>query len=249
MARAAGERLASIGKRYGVSRERVRQITKALGVAKPPPKVSAQQLRWATKRELAKLFTGTEFDRAEIMRIAGWDGEPTDLGLCDRLYREYKLIRCGAYVRCSRCETFKPFTEHLHGYMNSKQTLTCNPCNAARMRKYYETHDWPKPGPNAVLYSRRSQLKKAGRLDEMPPLGQPYLAKPPGVRAKEWWANLSAENRAAHIEKMAAGSKDGWQRWRESLTPEQYAEWQRRVRVGAAAARAALAARRQGGAA
>lgn len=248
-ARADGERLASIGRRYGVSRERVRQITKALGVGKPPPKVSAQHLRWATKRELAKLFTGTAFDRADIMRIAGWDGEPTDLDLCDRLYREYKLIRCGFYVRCARCEKFKPFTEHLPGYMNSQHYLACKPCNAARARKWYETHDWPAPGPNQALYSRRAQLKKAGRIDEMPPLDVPYTAKTHPESMRQYWAKMDPAQKTARIQHMAARAKDGWQAWRDSLTPEQYAEWKRRVRVGAAAGRAANAAKRHGGAA
>lgn len=266
-ARADGERLASIGKRYGVSRERVRQITKALGVGKPPPKVSAQQLRWATKRESAKLFTGTDFDRAEVLRLTGWADEGTDLGLCDRLYREYKLIRCGLYVRCARCEKFKPFTEHLPGYMNSQHYLACKPCNAARARKWYETHDWPAPGPNQALYGRRAQLKKAGRLDEMPPLDVPYTAKTHPESMRQYWANMEPAQKAARIEKMVARSQEGRAAWWESLTLEQKSAYFDKIRSGArrwseslteeqrkehgeqiAAGRAKAAAQRHGGA-
>jgi hypothetical protein len=180
VSRANGERFVSIGKRYNVTRERIRQIEKsALHSASPellavlvhiekfvPPTKSQVAKKRADQRRAVKQHVKdhpTEaYDYQRLHKKLGFvapsEGEFTGQESLLRFYRDYKITRIGDVYHCVYCDTFKHKDEYMPASIKPLNLLICRVCNTDRhMLWYYEHHD------HALAYAKKQNAKPAAR--------------------------------------------------------------------------------------
>jgi len=194
-----GEKLDAIGRTYGISRERIRQLVDKAEADSGDPSVVERAVsrrfskvrdiqfqrtkRVAARQELKELFK-TRFDRDEIIRILELDDDPDimalpDEDLCALIYESVNVRRFFKYTRCSGCETVKVNDEFAKSVISKSYCLYCRKCNTDRHRQMMLDNpeiqrrsylkQLTKPNKSRI-YQLRHYYRSQGQEDKMPPL-------------------------------------------------------------------------------
>ncbi len=158
----AHETFASISKRYGITRERIRQIcnTEVSNLQEDSYHEAIKAMDWwhldavAKKRSIAersrirsslKAALKVGFDRLQILSITGLENDQDmlsmgEIDLCQWLYDEFLIRDFFKYFWCNRCEApklrseFPPIVRQNH-YNVKGGNRYCTSCNSARHRE------------------------------------------------------------------------------------------------------------------
>ena len=171
LARASGHRLEELGGRYGITRERVRQLeTIALwhapeevfpalaqlsSLTPDPASIQKKLAVVARKRMKAYIIShpAEAHDYQLIHKRCGIAPKTPDKLYGDdalmQLYREYGVNRIGSELHCTQCDSFKHKDEFPPKTNVGGPTLICRPCNTRRMRDRWRDHY-----DKAIAYSR-----------------------------------------------------------------------------------------------
>ena len=209
-----------IGDSFGISRERTRQIIRkyeylshgaSLGRHPSEGKIERMEAkhRAKVKLDLRQLFTSEYFQRAEVLRITGWADNGSDIELCERLHDEFRIVIFGPYGWCNPCRKVKSRRDFaVKSFLRHGE---CRQCNSTRCTEWMKNHpgytkrksEWAKSTGKGKLYTRRSAMKKQGRINEIPPLDTPL----PLPSLPAWWTRAASMTK----EQLSARAKKGWE--------------------------------------
>jgi hypothetical protein len=158
IARASGQTLADIGKRYVISRERARQIEQAglgnipeagkaallrLSEATPLPAGIQRSMRVADRKAVRsyaaenphKCYNYQQL-HAKLGITPPTQGEFLHMDSLMQLYRDYGINRIGYLYHCTLCDSFKHKDDFAPGVL--KRSLHCRVCNTKRCGALYK---------------------------------------------------------------------------------------------------------------
>lgn len=193
--RLSGLTLDEIGKEYGVSRERIRQICEKVMLRDWSKRAAWEQALaenekakheptpyTKAKRELRDLFKTGLFPRERVLEIledldVPLEDQETDESLCRWIHEWMAIANFGAYAWCAVCKSPCAFPSGFPKLKASIRTSRCSACNRKAAYERYHRLGYKKISETVskekmAVYGARWMARKTGKpLPPLPPKG------------------------------------------------------------------------------